>query len=373
MSLNRRFVRRGGWTAGVLAALLLTGSSAFGARTLAVSPTRIQGFAQDGSFIAWNTSTPNTFTCRTYIRSLATGRQAEFGSGDSICSGRFGRRGGSWLALARGRALWGTSPGYCGTCNPTRVFTATLGDPHVVSLGTFEDTYSGGRQVTGLVGDGRLLAFSWVEYELLTDAEGLDCISDPVPCMWKVDGGQTARVLKRARQAVPGVHRPALLAAGGGRLAIAPSVERWNGFRHRSHPARDGAVELLDPKTGMLLTSVFPTGTARALALSAGALAVFLERGDGSLVIERYAIPAGTLIAATSVDAHASFEAFDIAGKWIVYRVRREIRVIGPLGGDRLLIQARERPLGLSIEGRRVAWAENGPGRHVIRTVLAPS
>jgi hypothetical protein len=361
------FVRRGGWTVGVLAVLLLTGSSAFGARTLVTSPTRIQGFAQDGPFIAWSTSTPHTFTCRTFIRSLPTGRRAEFGSGSSSCSGLRERR----LALAGRRVLWEATPGYCGTCNPTRIFSATFGRPNVVSLGTFEDTYSGGRQVTGLVGDGQLLAYSWVELWLLYDAEGRDCISYPVPCMWKVVRGRTAAVINDASERIPGVHRPALLAAGGARLAVAPSLEHWSGFDRRVRPVRNGAIEVLDPKTGVLLTSVFPSGTARALALSAGALAVFLERGDGSRAIERYSVPAGTLIAATPVDSHAAFT-LDIAGKWIVYRVRHQVRLIGPLGGDRLLTTARDAPLGLSIEGRRVAWAENRPGRHAIRTALAP-
>ena len=153
---------------------------------------------------------------------------------------------------------------------------------------------------------------------------------------------------------------------------MAPSVERWNGRPYSPHPARDGAIEVFDPKTGTLLTSVSPTGTARALGLSAGALAVFLKRVDGSFAIERYAIPGGRLIASTPVNSHAAFENLDIAGKWIVYRVRRQIRLIGPLGGDRLLIRAPTLPIGVSIEGRRVAWAENDRGRHRIRAILAP-
>jgi hypothetical protein len=118
--------------------------------------------------------------------------------------------------------------------------------------------------------------------------------------------------------------------------------------------------------------SVSPTGTVRALALSATALAVLVKHTGGGLAIERYAIPAGTLITSTPVSARASSQVLDISGRWIVYRVGRYIRIVDDLGGNRLLAIALGIPIGVSIEGRRVAWAENALARHRFRAAFVP-
>ena len=135
-----------------------------------------------------------------------------------------------------------------------------------------------------------------------------------------------------------------------------------------------GSVPVVEPTTGANVATVFPTGMVRALALTFDALAVFVERTDGTLIIERYALPAGTPVASTVVNEHAAPN-IDMAGKWIVYVVNRALRLIGPLGDSRRLIRiGRDKPppVFVSIEGRRVAWVENGHARHRIRAVLAP-
>jgi hypothetical protein len=231
------------------------------------------------------------------------------------------------------------------------------------------DQFDSGTRLTGLAADWRLRAFSWLRHE----RRGVpDCLSEPVPCVHDVTGGRATQVLGRERHPVPGVAPPAVLAVGAGRMAVAPSANPFEG--DEAQPAENGAVEVVNPRTGTLLVSVSPTGTVRDLALSADALAVLLERTDGSHVIERYAIPAGTLLASTAVNERTA-AGIDIGDKWIVYRVGRQIRVIGPGGASRPLIstnRAYNTPTGVSIEGRRVAWATNGDGLHRIRAVLAP-
>jgi hypothetical protein len=120
--------------------------------------------------------------------------------------------------------------------------------------------------------------------------------------------------------------------------------------------------------------SVSPTGTVRALALSASDLAVLVEHADGSLVIERYMIPDGTLLTSTTVNDHTAPD-IDVAGDWIVYHVGRRIRLIDLAGVAHTLVstaKADATPIDVSIEGRRVAWAQNGRGLHRIRALLAP-
>lgn len=350
--------------AGLLAAVALVAASpALGARTrtLVVSPTRINGFAQDGRFVAWIARAPNTwnpFCGRTHIRNLETGRERSFGTRNRpVCGFR--------VALGRGRALWAADPGICGNCFATAVYTGALGDPRVVRVGVFLIFGDlNGTRLTGLAGDGGLRAFSWVSFE--------EADVPPPCCTWDVTGGRAARVVGRERHFVQ-VPRPAVLAAGAGRLAFASSRDPLQqGDIPIVEPVENGPVDVVDADTASPIMSVSPTGIVRALALSGSALAVLLERPDGSRRIERYAIPTGTLLASTWVDEHVSREDLDIAGKWIVYRVWRQIRIVDAAGVKRLLVKTRFRPTDASIEGRRVAWAENGGGHYRIRAVFTP-
>lgn len=356
--------------AAVVAGILLVAPApAAGApQTLLDWPTHISSFAQDGPYIAWIARAPNAIhpTCgRTYIRSLATDRQRSFGTRTRpVCLGG--------VTLGRNRALWTADAGLCGNCQySARVFTAALDDPRVVTLAMVTAWWPVGTHLTGLAADWRLLAFARVGYrQVETDPS---CLEERVPCVYDVTGGRVTWVRGRDRNPVTGVAPSAVLAVGAGRVAVAPSADPWEGPPDPL-PAENGPVNIVNPRTGALLTSVSPTGTVRALALSADALAVLVQHTDGSLAIERYALPAGTLLASTTVN-QSTAPRIDIGDKWIVYRVGRQIRLIGPGGVSRPLIRTSRTlntPLGLSIEGRRVAWVTNGNGLHRIRALLAP-
>src|SRR5687768_6519761 len=219
-------------------------------QTLLVWPTHINAFAQDGPYVAWIARAPNTWSprCgRTYIRSLATGRQRSFGTPTApVCGGG--------LALGRARALWTTDPGICGTCFAERIVTAALDDPRVVRLKTVEDQFFLGTLRTGLAADWRLRAFSWLRYER---REVPDCLNQPVPCVNDVTGGRATQVLGRNRRPVPGVAPPAALAVGAGRMAVAPSANPWEGFG-QAVPAENGPVDVVDPRTGTPVMSASP-------------------------------------------------------------------------------------------------------------------
>ena len=353
--------------AAVFAGVLAAAPPAFGApQTLLVWPTPIGAFAQDGPYVAWMARAPNNWSpwCgRTYIRSLATGNQRSFGTATHpVCGFR--------LALGRNRALWTADTGLCGNCQySARVFTAALDDPRVVALVTVEAGWYSGRHITGLAADRGLLAFSRARYNKVETVP--DCIEEPVPCVFQTVGGSVTRVVGRDRHQVPGVGPPAVLAVGGGRIAVAPSDDLWEGVGQSIPPVEGGPVDVVDPTTGTTVATVVPTGMVRALALTVDALAVLVERTDGNRVIERYALPSGTPVASTAVSRRTSAE-IDIGDKWIVYSVGRRIRLVGPGGASRPLIRTMHMPIGLSVEGRRVAWATNGDGLHRIRAILAP-
>jgi hypothetical protein len=340
------------------ASILLVAAArpAYGAHTLVVSQTRIDGFAQDGRFIAWSAGTVHHFPCGRVvtIRNLVTGRQRTFTPRFTPCFFR--------LALGGWHALVTSSPTQCGNCYGATVWTASLGG-HLAELETFaEAPDGGGHQLTGIAGDRRVLALAWVGYRLANECSP--------SCLWEVTGGRVNRIVDGKQVRVPGVPPAAVLAVGAGRLATAPAAASWQGDTSTTRPAEDGPVNVVEADTGAPVVTVSPTGTVQALALSSDSLAVLLERADGTHAIERYAVPAGTLIASTPVNAAA--RDLDVDGEWIVYRVWRQIRLLDSAGSKHLLLRAPHPPTDASIEGDRVAWAENGAGTHRIRAARVP-
>ena len=83
-----------------------------------------------------------------------------------------------------------------------------------------------------------------------------------------------------------------------------------------------------------------------------------MARSDGTTVIERYDAASGRLVGATTMPG-----ASDLAigtGK-IVFRVGNTIYPWWVVGKrPAVLWRSLGKPIGLSIEGRRVAWAANG-------------
>ena len=107
------------------------------------------------------------------------------------------------------------------------------------------------------------------------------------------------------------------------------------------------------------LARVVPQGTVRDVALAWPALAVIVGRPDGTTVIERYNAAKGELVGTTTMAGAA-----DLAISSARNRLPgREDDLHDPGGQVRalgLLWRATATPIGLSIEGKRVAWAACG-------------
>ncbi|HEY8791792.1 MAG TPA: hypothetical protein VIL96_02785, partial [Gaiellaceae bacterium] len=81
--------------------------------------------------------------------------------------------------------------------------------------------------------------------------------------------------------------------------------------------------------------------------------------------IERYDARTGALRGRTVISPQAANE-LSVSGDTIVYHVKTKIHVLDArTGNDSVLAASKATPIGLSVEGRRVAWAENvrGQGR----------
>src|SRR5262249_58400016 len=65
--------------------------------------------------------------------------------------------------------------------------------------------------------------------------------------------------------------------------------------------------------------------------------------------------------------------ALSMSGNRVVFRAGRTIELLDAATQKiSVLTVARSRPIGLSIEGRRVAWAVNADGRGLVRAIVLP-
>jgi len=135
----------------------------------------------------------------------------------------------------------------------------------------------------------------------------------------------------------------------------------------RPVPSPSLPVEIRNARTGSLVTSIAPTGTPVAVALSADVLAL-LEQTPTGMTLAWYDPAGGDALGEIPVPATTTALA---AGRGVVaFRVGRSIRVVeASAKRARVLTKAAETPIGLSVDGLRVAWAENVGGRGRIRAV----
>ena len=62
-----------------------------------------------------------------------------------------------------------------------------------------------------------------------------------------------------------------------------------------------------------------------------------------------------------------------MSGRWLVYVTGTVIRVVEiETGKESLMVRARSAVVGVSIDGRRVAWAESSGKRSRIRALVLP-
>lgn len=343
------------FVAAVIAAGAVCGGAIAAPVTLAAPARgRILALTQDGGRIAWI-----GYRERVYVKTLSTGRTAILGrahSGGGAGGYPTGIRN-YLLALAGKRALWTFQDG--GNCIETSMYTATVGEgkpPAFVSIYLTFCSYEGWLP-TASAGDGATLAVTAVGFERSAD------------CYSRVALGSTARIVGTSTLTVDGVPPAVQLAVSAGRVAVVPAD---SSCEYKLAPAPNGTVEIRDASGGAVLAAFAPVGTVQALALSGSRAVVLVKAADGSKRVERYDAATGALLGATQVSRYAA-SVLDMGGGWIVYRTGRAIRLIDAVtGAKRLLATARAIPLGLSIESRRVAWAENHLGHGKVRSVLAP-
>ena len=139
----------------------------------------------------------------------------------------------------------------------------------------------------------------------------------------------------------------------------------------RPTEARSSA-ELRSGRTGRLIAKAAAAGRVQAIALSQSTVALLVDGFFGRR-IELFDARSTASHRTVSVPASTAPE-LSAAGANVVFHVRNAIyRLDGQRRTLRIVAVARSTPIGLSIEGRRVAWAENNRDRSRIRAINLPN
>jgi hypothetical protein len=351
--------------AGALAVLLASAAreSLAGARAaqiLARFPKPLIGFAEDGSSTA-SVQTP----CGSLVvfRNLASGRTSTLNDGNAECSGYNDFQG---LALGGDRAVWSTYD--YGNDFYTSMETAVAGShaktviPHGVVTGGGDfngETWWAGSGACG-AGD---------EFQAQAADEGIAVYSyvnvvetskSPTNCTFiRVAGGVYSVVPNAKIQGLPPAYA---LAVGDGLIADLPV--HFNQTSEALNPRPNHPVYLYDTHTRTTRT-VQASGEEHGLAVSSRVLAVFayspqLAKSGAGHVIERLNPLTGAPLGSTPVPADTNPRSLAASGNQIVYSTKRAIWLLdGVSGKTTLLATTAADPIGLSIEGNRVYWAEN--------------
>jgi hypothetical protein len=324
--------------------------------TLLVQKGLIRAFAQDTTTIAWIDS-----GYQVHVRQISARRGVVIGS--ALHPGGYKAKSVR-LVLAGKQALWTSYDR--GNFLYTHVYTGSpaLGEREVAELVYMPDDGPDGTYVGGLAGDGTTLVLGTI---------GQRCDNEYDCRRIDVDGN-----VKRVRadaQEIPRVPPPVMLAASAGRLALVPAkTPRFFPDIGPPRAAEFAPVQVYDT-TGNLISTVVPPGTPRAIAFSWPKLAVLFEFVDGTRQIQLYDARTGEYwaeqgagvfrkvpVTVTRVAVGSAGVVWAVGSK--IYLLRRQ--------SVQLLRHATGPPIGLSIEGRRVAWAVNLKGRGRVVALTLP-
>jgi hypothetical protein len=319
----------------------------------------ISAFAQDDQLITW--FTPDARGCNiVHVRSVFNGLKVDLpkqrDSHNVTCRWTVG---GSRVTLAIAGAtsnvLWTLHEN-----SPLQfdyLVGAGAGDRRERRFQELAHTNRGnGLWFGGVAGDGTTLAYAVTSVDYADEA---GCLAGTDSCAMKIAGGGVYRVVGRQRRAklVPGTtHGAVALAAGGGRIAYVGT----GAITKHGKPVAGGdlPIQVVDAADGHVVSSVQPQGTPIAIALSAHVLAA-LERTTLGLRLAWYAPSSGLPTGSVPISIATSPE-LTTSDRLAVFHVGRSIRAV-EIGTGRVktLITAAATPIGLSVEGTRVAWAEN--------------
>lgn len=226
----------------------------------------------------------------------------------------------------------------------------------------------------GVVGAGGTLAYSSVDVEY---ADPLGCASGG-SCRKTIAGGGIQLVALGSSTPLPNA-KPALeLAAANGLLAYVPAsrVDKSGAPK----PGSNASIQVVDATTGAQCAVVSSPGIPLAIALSSHVLAV-LAHSNGSERLVWYGLrPSSTeggpgcstdatQLGSVAVSSRTTPQ-LAASDRLVVYRVGQALRGVAvSTGVVRTLAQVEGTPVGLSLQAKQIAWAENTSSAGRIRAL----
>jgi len=326
------------------------------ARSLLVTKTPIRAFAQDSSHFAWvdrkwrleahklgsKAKTVLVGTARPYV-----------GGSDAVPP---------QLALAGSRVVWTRNGG--GNDFETAIFArqvATRAKARIVFNTAADRVERTGSYFGALTAGTSTVDFTTVDYECVdpNDCSKLAAKPSPIDGAFRVVG-------TGSRAQVPNAPGSLELAVSAGRIASVSAPDHLSAteISDVSSPSlgRPGLrIEIRNATTGHVTSAFTPHGTVRALALTGSVAAVIDDLGNGTRQIERYDAATGALLGSTGNIAVGT--TLSTAGNTFVCAVDEKVEALdATTGARRVLAVSPAPPIGLSIVGKRVAWAVNEHG-----------
>ena len=218
----------------------------------------------------------------------------------------------------------------------------------------------------GIAADSGALVYSVTSVDFADEVTCLSKPKAPHACALRVgNGGGVYRVIGRTAHLIPGTE------PGGMQVALAQgkvAYIRAATVAENGTPLSGTQLDIRTVNGGKLVTQISPHGTPTALALSTTIVAT-LERRPGGLYLAWYdpatGRPGGSLKVASTTSPELS-----ATSRYVVFHTGRAIRLVDVKTRKlRTIAHAGAMPIGLSIEGSRVAWAENVGGKGRIQAL----
>jgi hypothetical protein len=308
-------------------------------------PGPVQAFALDGPRMAWIAG-----ACRTVrVRKVSGGKTWNLGSASRTeCDDR----GTPLIALAGKRALW-TELTF-GNFTYTYVLTRAAGEKAPVKQIDYlvHENDLDGEWLPAMAGDGSTLVYA----DLVVSGKTLPDDTD----VYFADKGTLRRVVGRRKRIASSQGPPLDIAVSGPKVAVLYADQT----PHQSVVLRGSSTVRLPGQGGDLVVQDSGNKRPRAIALAPPYLGVLL---GNRILVYRYDQPG---LPPKFSDAHFAGPDLDASGTLMVGRSGRSIWLYDIASGRaERIATAASAPIGLSIDGHTVAWAENLRAGARIRTV----
>jgi hypothetical protein len=367
------------------ASILHTATRAGQVQTIYTSPAHrtIAAFAQDGALVAWFAPKKSEGCNEVWLWQLGSARQplpAEGRKNHNVtCGWQVPTDSPVGLAVSFNNGhpalLWTLHESAAQAVRFDYVLGATVADPRERRFQEVAHANHGaGLWLGGVAGSGGSLVYAVAKVAYKDQVACLSTPKEQGACDLKVTDGGIFRIVGRSAPIkIKGASPAVLVAASGNDIAYvqASGTATADG---RPLASADVPVEVRDVDSGSLVASVSVPSKSPPVAIGlSNTVLALLGRSAGRLVLDWYGVPTGKPLGTLRLPRGAA-PMLSVGDSTIVFRVGRSIRTVAVSGKRvRVVAKAAATPIGLSIAGTRIAWAENVAGRGRIRAItLAP-